>query len=86
MPIDLVWKQTKGLAYVKFKQPSSALAAYAALDKKSFQGRLLHILPAMERQGKSEITEGDGKKKSLKDEHNAKRKAAAGRDFNWNIL
>jgi len=86
IPIDPVSKQPKGLGYVKFKQPPSALTAYEALDKRSFQGRLLHILPAVERKGKSDITEGDGKKKSLKDDRNAKRKAVAGRDFNWSML
>ena len=86
IPIDSISKQPKGLAYVKFKQPSSALAAYDALDKKSFQGRLLHVLPAVERKGKIEVIEGDEKKKSLKDERNAKRKATAGRDFNWGML
>ena len=55
-----------GLAYVWH---------YEALDKKSFQGRLLHILAAVDRKAKFEVLEGDGKKKSLKDEKNAKRKA-----------
>ncbi|KAI6143210.1 hypothetical protein BKA82DRAFT_4183819 [Pisolithus tinctorius] len=86
IPIDTVSKQPKGLAYVRFKQPSSALAAYEALDKKSFQGRLLHILPAVDRKAKFEVTEGDGKKRSLKEERDAKRKATAGRDFNWSML
>ncbi|KAI6024397.1 hypothetical protein EDC04DRAFT_2724589 [Pisolithus marmoratus] len=86
LPIDRVSKQPKGLAYVKFKQPSSALAAYEALDKKSFQGRLLHILPAVERAGKFEVTDGDGTRGSLKEERSVKRKAMAGRDFNWSML
>ncbi|KAH7882733.1 hypothetical protein F5I97DRAFT_1907901 [Phlebopus sp. FC_14] len=85
IPLDSVSKQSKGLAYVKFAQSSSALTAYEALDKKSFQGRLLHILPAVERKGKFEVIEGNDKK-SLKDERHAKRKAAAGRDFNWSML
>ncbi|KAI6118428.1 hypothetical protein F5141DRAFT_1194724 [Pisolithus sp. B1] len=86
LPIDSISKQPKGFAYIKFKQPSSAVAAYVALDKKSFQGRLLHILPAVERSGKLEITDRDGKKGSLKEERNAKRKGMAGRDFNWSTL
>ncbi|KAI6023260.1 hypothetical protein BKA83DRAFT_4275186 [Pisolithus microcarpus] len=86
LPIDSISKQPKGFAYIKFKQPSSALAAYQALDKKSFQGRLLHILPAVDRPGKLEVTDRDGKKSSLKEERNAKRKGMAGRDFNWSTL
>jgi multiple RNA-binding domain-containing protein 1 len=49
------------------------LAAYEALDKRSFQGRLLHIL--------AEVLEGDGKKKSVKDEKSAKRKVWLARNL-----
>lgn len=62
------------------------MAAYEALDKKSFQGRLLHILAAVDRKGKFEVVDGDGKKKTVKDEKAAKRKAAAGKEFNWSML
>lgn len=69
-----------------FAQPSSALCAYEALDKKSFQGRLLHILPAVERKGKpEELNTADGKL-SVKTDRKAKRKAAVGREFNWSML
>lgn len=30
--------------------------------------------------------EGDGKKKTVKDEREGKRKAMAGREFNWGML
>ncbi|KIJ13743.1 hypothetical protein PAXINDRAFT_170284, partial [Paxillus involutus ATCC 200175] len=86
VPLDRVSKQSKGLAYVTFAQSSSALSAYEALDKKSFQGRLLHILPAVDRKGKFEVVEGGDKKQSMKDDRNAKRKATAGREFNWSML
>jgi len=62
------------------------LAAYEALDKKSFQGRLLHILAAVDRKGGSEHTDGEGYKKTLKEEKNQKRKKIAGQDFNWSML
>jgi len=84
--LDSVTKQRKGLAYVTFTRSTDALAAYEALDKKSFQGRLLHILAAVDRKAKFEVVEGDGKKKSVKDEKNAKRKAMAGKEFNWSML
>lgn len=79
-------KQSKGLGYVTFAQPSSALAAYEALDKQSFQGRLLHILPAVDRKGKPEGVDASDKKFSIKDERKMKRKATAGREFNWSML
>ena len=85
IPLDATPKQPKGLAYVTFAEPAKALAAYEALDKTSFQGRLLHILPAVERKGKTDIDES-GRKKSLKEEREAKRKAGAGREFNWAML
>ncbi|KAF5322105.1 hypothetical protein D9619_001971 [Psilocybe cf. subviscida] len=85
-PRDPVTKQHKGLAYVTFTRPADALSAYEALDKRSFQGRLLHILAAVDRKGKFEVVEGDGRKKSVRDEKATKRKANAGKEFNWSML
>ncbi|KAF8907613.1 hypothetical protein CPB84DRAFT_1674795 [Gymnopilus junonius] len=86
IPLDATTKQHKGLAYVTFTQPSNALVAYEALDKKSFQGRLLHILAAVDRKGKSEPVDGEGCKKTVKEERNQKRKKMAGQEFNWSML
>jgi len=86
IPLDPLSKQSKGLAYVTFIQPSCALAAYEALDKKSLQGRLLHILAAVDRRNKYTVEEGEGKKRTLKDEKFLKQKAAAGKEFNWSML
>lgn len=69
-----------------FAQPQNALAAYQALDRKSFQGRLIHILAAVDRKGKIQVEEGEGRKKTVKDEKQAKRKAMAGKEFNWSML
>ncbi|KAI0370963.1 hypothetical protein BV20DRAFT_1071162 [Pilatotrama ljubarskyi] len=84
--LDPSTKQSKGLAYVSFAKPEDALAAYEALDKTSFQGRLLHILPALDRKGKEASGEGEGKKRTLKQDREAKRKAMAGKEFNWAML
>ncbi|OCH87831.1 hypothetical protein OBBRIDRAFT_795808 [Obba rivulosa] len=89
IPVDPGTKQPKGLAYVTFTQPNNAVAAFEALDKTSFQGRILHVLPAVDRKGKEKEGEGAGdagRKKSLKEERDAKRKASAGREFNWAML
>ncbi|KAG5722024.1 Multiple RNA-binding domain-containing protein 1, partial [Termitomyces sp. T112] len=86
IPIDINTKQPKGVAYVTFKSPSCAVAAYEALDRKSFQGRLIHILAAVDRKGKFQIEEGEGRKRTVKDEKQAKRKAMAGKEFNWSML
>jgi multiple RNA-binding domain-containing protein 1 len=45
IPVD-DQKRNKGLAFVAFASPMDALEAITQLDKKDFQGRLLHILPA----------------------------------------
>ena len=84
--LDPITKQPKGLAYVTYAKPESALAAYEALDKTSFQGRLLHILPAVDRKGKVAEGESDGKQRSLKQDREAKRKTTAGKEFNWAML
>ena len=86
IPLDPLSKQSKGLAYVTFVQPSAALSAYETLDKKSFQGRLLHVLPAVDRKDKPEGPDAGKQKSSLRDERKAKRKAAAGHEFNWSML
>ncbi|KAH8101233.1 hypothetical protein BXZ70DRAFT_935079 [Cristinia sonorae] len=86
IPLDPLAKTPKGVAYVTFADPTNAVAAYEALDKKSFQGRLLHILPAVDRKGRPEVVDADGKKKTLKEEKDAKRKGMAGKEFNWAML
>ncbi|KAF9006970.1 hypothetical protein BDQ17DRAFT_1351180 [Cyathus striatus] len=84
IPVDIKTKEPKGLAYVTFVRSASAVEAYEALDRKSFQGRLLHILAAVDRRGNIEI-EGV-KKKSLKDDRTEKKKSMAGKEFNWSML
>ncbi|KAJ7893453.1 hypothetical protein B0H14DRAFT_2559858 [Mycena olivaceomarginata] len=86
IPLDPVSKQSKGVAYVTFAQAASALQAYQTLDRKSFQGRLIHILAAVDRKPKFEVEEGEGRKKTVKGEKNAQRKATAGKEFNWSML
>ncbi|PBK88707.1 hypothetical protein ARMGADRAFT_1047355 [Armillaria gallica] len=86
IPLDAQTKQSKGLAYVTFIRAADAVSAYKALDRKSFQGRLLHILAAVDRKGAYQVEEAEGKKRTLKDEKNAKRKATASKDFNWSML
>ncbi|KAK0186956.1 hypothetical protein F5146DRAFT_1104956 [Armillaria mellea] len=86
IPLDAQTKQSKGLAYVTFARATDAVSAYKTLDRKSFQGRLLHILAAVDRKGAYQVEEAEGKKRTLKDEKNANRKATASKDFNWSML
>ncbi|CAK5262937.1 unnamed protein product [Mycena citricolor] len=86
LPVDSATKQPKGVAYITFANAADAVSAFEALDRKSFQGRLIHILPAVDRKPRYEVVEGEGKKKTVKGEREAKRKAAAGKEFNWSML
>ncbi|CAM9885201.1 unnamed protein product, partial [Choristocarpus tenellus] len=45
LPVDDV-KKGKGFAFVQFMIPEDAEKALEQLDRQSFQGRLMHILPA----------------------------------------
>ncbi|KAG0666410.1 Multiple RNA-binding domain-containing protein 1 [Rhodotorula mucilaginosa] len=84
IPIDTKTNQAKGLAYVTFVQPADAVTAFKALDGTTFQGRLLHILPAMGRAPKS--ANGSNDPKSLKQERLEERKQNAGQAFSWGTL
>lgn len=84
IPVDTKTNQAKGLAYVTFVQPADAVTAFKALDGTTFQGRLLHILPAMGRAPKS--ANGSSDPKSLKQERLEERKQNAGQAFSWGTL
>lgn len=43
-------------------------------------------MAAVDRKGNFQVEEGEGRKKTVKDEKQAKRKAMAGREFNWSML
>jgi multiple RNA-binding domain-containing protein 1 len=69
--------------------PEHAVKAYEALDMKTFQGRLLHIIPGEEKPPtkEEEIVGVNGTKlSSVKKEKEKKRRNLAGNDFNWNSL
>ncbi|KAJ2960379.1 hypothetical protein NQZ79_g4192 [Umbelopsis isabellina] len=89
MPIAKDTKKPKGFAYILYLLPEHAIKAFQALDQQSFQGRLLHILPAKEKpQAKEESDTGPNgvKLSSVKKQKDSQRKAQAGSDFNWNAL
>jgi len=81
-----VTKISKGLAFVTYARPEDALAAFKALDKKPFQGRLLHIIGAVDRNNSTATPDHKGHLKSLKEQWSEKRKATAGKEFNWGML
>lgn len=84
--IDTRTGKSKGFVYVQFSDNQEAVAAYRALDKQIFQGRLLHILPG-EIKKDHKLDEFAIKNLPLKKQRELKKKAQAGKSqFNWNSL
>ncbi|KAL2609507.1 hypothetical protein R1flu_028080 [Riccia fluitans] len=88
--LDKATKRSKGFAYILYMLPEDAVRAFEALDKSTFQGRLLHIIPAKRPPPAPEprlVGSGPGATK-YKQEREAQRKAAeAGGDKRaWNML
>jgi multiple RNA-binding domain-containing protein 1 len=80
-------RNPKGLGYVSFSRPADALEAYRKLDQHDFQGRLLHILPAVTRNSRTDSSTTASKgKNSVKLEQDAKRKLESSKQFNWATL
>ncbi|KAI9682244.1 MAG: Multiple RNA-binding domain-containing protein 1 [Caeruleum heppii] len=85
LPLDPSGKP-KGFAYVQFVKAAAAAEAYDALDGKTYQGRLLHILPAAAKR-ETKLDDFGISKLPLKKQQQLKRKAsAASTTFNWNSM
>jgi len=87
-----------GTAYVLYRDPADAFSAYLSLDKTTFQGRLLHVLPGRARPGQEVKAEGVGEVQGgvlgkVKQGHgdvvgkaDAKKKADNAKGVNWATL
>jgi multiple RNA-binding domain-containing protein 1 len=77
---------SKGLAYVQYGDSNSAARALQQLDGASFQGRLLHILPALDKKS-PKLDDYEISKLPLKKQKEIRRKReAASTSFSWNSL
>ncbi|KAK9238047.1 hypothetical protein V1525DRAFT_425786 [Lipomyces kononenkoae] len=86
IPVDKDTHNSKGFAYILFMDGGEACNAYTSLDKQSFQGRLLHILPGQPKR-ESRLDEIDLAQLPLKKQQALKRKAAAAKNqFQWSSL
>ncbi|PTB68311.1 RNA-binding domain-containing protein [Trichoderma citrinoviride] len=75
----------KGFALVLFDNSSDAVNAFQALDGVTFQGRILHIIPAEAK--KQNLDEFGMSKLPLKKQNMIRKKAEAATSvFNWNSL
>ncbi|KAL1894091.1 Multiple RNA-binding domain-containing protein 1 [Ceratocystis pirilliformis] len=78
--------KSKGFALIRFTDPEVAVAAFQRSDGVSFQGRLIHILPAAPKR-EGEIDEFALAKLPLKQQALIRKRAeAASNTFNWNSL
>jgi len=77
---------SKGYAFVRFAQGSSALEAFQNSDGRTLQGRILHVLPATAKK-ESKLDEFAIARLPLKKQNLIRKKAeAASNSFNWNSL
>lgn len=83
IPLDSSTKLPKGLAYATFVAPDCALRAFEELDLRSFQGRLLHVLPAI---GRKALPSRDDGATTLKKDRLDARKQDAGKGLSWATL
>ncbi|BGP19915.1 Multiple RNA-binding domain-containing protein 1 [Rhodosporidiobolus nylandii] len=83
IPTDASTKSSKGIAYVTFRRPEDAVSAFDALDGTTFQGRLLHLLPAVGRAARAAKKEGQA---TVKEERLEQRKKQSGQAFSWGTL
>ena len=86
LPIDTRSGKNKGFAHIQYTEPAAATKALQTLDRKPFQGRLLHLMPADARR-ENTLDEFSTSKLPLKRQQEIKRKAnAASSTFNWNSM
>lgn len=77
---------TKGFALLLFGDPSDAVKAFQALDGATFQGRIIHIIPANAKREQA-LDEFGLSNLPLKKQNMIRKKAeAASSSFNWNSL
>jgi len=77
---------SKGIGYIHFSDNAVAKQALQGLDGKSFQGRLLHIMEAVDKRS-HKLDAYEISKMPLKKQKALKRKIeAAGSAFNWNSM
>uniref|UniRef100_A0A0R0GQ05 RRM domain-containing protein n=1 Tax=Glycine max TaxID=3847 RepID=A0A0R0GQ05_SOYBN len=88
--VDKDTKRSKGIAYILYTAPDIAARAQEELDNSIFQGRLLHVMQALQRHSDNQENNvlKDQRSKTLKQQREEKRKAdeASGDTRAWNSL
>jgi multiple RNA-binding domain-containing protein 1 len=90
VPINRKTNQSFGYAYIAYQTVESAVLALSDYDKTIFQGRILHITPANEKEEKiptfTEPPSTKSKATEFKKQKVAKQKASYDDETNWNYL
>ncbi|XP_030512934.1 multiple RNA-binding domain-containing protein 1 isoform X1 [Rhodamnia argentea] len=88
--VDKITRRSKGFAYIQYALPESALRALEELDYAIFQGRLLHVLPALQKTAskKQDDLTSNQAPKTFKQRREEDRKAseASGDTKAWNTM
>ncbi|KAG9154878.1 hypothetical protein Leryth_026110 [Lithospermum erythrorhizon] len=86
--VDKETKRSKGIGYIRFSFPESTKRALEELDNSIFQGRLLHVMPAIEKTSEKQEMNAlvNGASKSFKRQREEERKEAetSGNTQAWN--
>lgn len=86
MPLDYRSGGGKGYAYIQYSHRVAAQHALRELDGTSFQGRLLHVVPANSKRA-TNVNEFSLSKLPLRKQQQIKRRTgAASSTFNWNSM
>jgi multiple RNA-binding domain-containing protein 1 len=85
LPVDTQTEKVKGFAFVTYMFPEHAMKAFSELDRSTFQGRLLHVIPAEVKRGDS-YNEMPKDGSSFKKQKASEIKEGATRSHNWNAL
>lgn len=84
--VDKDTKMSRGIAYVLYDLPESALRALEELDNSIFQGRLLHVMAAKQKKGTDISTEEEPKNLKHQRLEERKKSEAGGNTRAWNSL
>jgi multiple RNA-binding domain-containing protein 1 len=66
--------------------PQHAVVAYSELNGTMFHGRMFHVLPGKQNDGKKSDDEDDGNESNYKKKKQQSLKNSAGSAHNWNTL
>ena len=86
LPVDTETEKIKGFAFITYVFPEHAMKAFSELDRSTFQGRLLHVIPAEAKPNDDYNQMPHGSSSAFKKRKTDELKSEATRSHNWNAL